>query len=394
MGEMPVRSKPRKDLAASFHSLRRMVGDMKSARKSLASHRSLVAELVSVSLFPRVPSSKGSSPRIPSHLMQLDDLQELRIPSPSPLRNQTPRSASPSRRPAKPPLLNRPFNQQLVDLHDAAGIGSALLQLDDLQEVGFESPRAESPVTCSVSSPKKLANPTLSSLRSLASKISALSAPSPPPSVRSSHPSALSCCKILQEPAHDSINSGNLRAQATFWASLLSVFLCFFLSIGKEFAVGVTLTAYFVFWLTFKGRFVANQPIGSASPSLHHQEDRRGRPLNRSSTFPSNYNGIFWSSSESQLSTRSQSLPNFQGCVQEEPYSSEPGFSVYSVASTASLSNAGTHCARLKLGMMLALALFGLVHGQVMAVCVCSCCVLILSEVQRLALRIHKQRSS
>ncbi|MCO5576827.1 hypothetical protein L7F22_030647 [Adiantum nelumboides] len=70
MGEMAMRTRPRKDLAASFHRLKRMVIDVKSARKSLVAHHSVVAKLVSVAFY-----SSSKAP-LPCDHLHRDDPQE------------------------------------------------------------------------------------------------------------------------------------------------------------------------------------------------------------------------------------------------------------------------------------------------------------------------------
>lgn len=337
-----MRSRSRKDLAASFHRLRRMVIDVKSARKSLVAHHSLIAELVSVALYP---SSKES--------LQRDDREEERS---FPLSDLPP---SPPTRSPFPPL-----------------------QLNHLQEEGIES---LSSFPCSFASLKNSQNPTFSSLRSLTLKISAslttsaakngkISRVSPPHQEADSN-----CCKVLPPVAHP----GKRLPQSAFWASLFFVFLCFFVYTGKAIAVVVAISAYTIIWVTRRLRSLDTQPYGTSNSVSSHLQEKEGSNLSRSASDKSS----LLSSSDCQVPIKNRFLPTLCGSLQEEVCSKEHDLALHAESCVERVSDSERIFTRVKLNMTLVLAFCGLAYGYVAAVCMCSCCMLLLSATQWLTFR-------
>ncbi|KAI5056990.1 hypothetical protein GOP47_0028808 [Adiantum capillus-veneris] len=346
MGEMAMRTRPRKDLVASFHRLRRTVIDVKNARKSLAAHHSLVAELVSVAFY------SSSKDPVPCSRLQPDDPQEENVISLASL----PPSNPPARRPCPPS------------------------QPDDLQEMGIETQRS---LPSSLSTAPR--NPSFPFFGSLALKISAsfsctsnkndeISCPNP-----SHQETDSSCSKILASAAYPGIR----LTQPAFWASLFSVFLCFFLYTGKEIAVVVAICAYIIIRLTRRFRIVQRQcsdnhySVNSVSyDEDHHGQEMAGSNLGRSSTIPKR---VSFCSSDTQAPTRSHSCPTL--CTQEEVCFKEPDFLLYPQLSATTSRASENFSARLKLSLILVLALCGLAYSHFIAVCLCSSCIFLLSRI-------------
>ncbi|MCO5591879.1 hypothetical protein L7F22_045872 [Adiantum nelumboides] len=350
MGEMAMRTRPRKDLAASFHRLKRMVIDVKSARKSLVAHHSVVAELVSVAFYS---SSKAPLP------CDRDDPQEESFCLAD--WQFSPPSQSPY-----PPT-----------------------QPNDLQDAGIE---AQSSLPCSL--PKTLENSYFSSLRLLAVKDSASLFSSPvtngdifcPSSSLQESDSV--CSKLSRYP-------GKRSSQAALWASLLLVFLSFFLHMGKEIAVVVAIIAYIVIRFARRIQIVQRQRsdshffADSISCNKNHLDQTSN--LGRSSTVPKDI--IFCSSDPQAPPARSQSFPMLNSCLQGEFCLKDRDLSLCPKISAATTKALQSFCARFKLSAILVLALCGLAHSHFVAVCLCLCCIFLLSFMQELAMRIYRLKS-
>ncbi|KAH7281364.1 hypothetical protein KP509_36G043600 [Ceratopteris richardii] len=354
MADMPVRrSRSGKDLAASFHRLKRLVGDVKSARRSFVAHHSRLSEVVSVAFYSL---SKDPLPRRDLH--HVDDPLPSVAPGVSPLVSR--RSRRMDQEPPDSPSSKLPST---VPAHRSASLPSQWI---------FQEPSS----LCSSTEPSFPRNPTRASLRPFTSKVSTSFAPS----------SAKSGCSSMIRPSHQGTESRNSRClnsgaypgrrlpQSAFWASLFLVFICFFLCTGKEVAVVLAVGIYILIRII---RSLATDRDNEDSP----ESDMRGASLCMSSAISAGRKNILFGSSNQESLVRSASSPSLCCLSQGKEHSECLDGLSYLQSSAIVLRDSEHFSARVKLGIILMLALCGLAYGQIVAVCLCSCCILLYANI-------------